>query len=545
MRAAARLSNSLKSSIVRIPAAAPLAEALWWLADHRPARRTVKPATIPERRFADSLSRWLVDLGSAAPVVPMPPPRRVMVFTSVQRLVEMSTAVAVVLAHRNCDVDLVFVPRYWNRQVGSPSRWDRAIYERLVWRPLRAIRHPRLRAFSLDGVPEAEIPANVVEAMRGQARIDVMYIRRRESVYVDGTDAPLFRQRVARDVATARRVCTLLSAANYDTVLIGNGLVLEAGAVYRAVLRSAALPVTFEAWDKEQAIVASQGKPWSSYDLSDRWNAVDPHAPDAARAERVEALMASRAGRTVTAKGVTYQENAPEEPAVTRERLHIRPGVPVVLVCTNVFWDSIYLSMNKHPFPSMREWLVRSVRHLSGRTDCAVIVQPHPLERMSSSAETLEDIVLHAGLGDAPNVRILHPREFNTYSLMALADLGVVYASTTGLEMAMRGIPVLCGNVYHYSGKGFTMEPATESDYFGLMERVLADPAAYRLSRREIELARSYADLFFNELTRPFPWTLTKFRNDELLDSEHPMAEVLSAGGQRRYGPIFDYLAGR
>ena len=47
----------------------------------------------------------------------------------------------------------------------------------------------------------------------------------------------------------------------------------------------------------------------------------------------------------------------------------------------------------------------------------------------------------------------------NTYDLIAAADVGLVYTTTVGLEMAMCGIPVIVVGDTHYRERGFTNDP--------------------------------------------------------------------------------------
>ena len=61
----------------------------------------------------------------------------------------------------------------------------------------------------------------------------------------------------------------------------------------------------------------------------------------------------------------------------------------------------------------------------------------------------------------------------NTYDLMDMADLGLVYTTTVGLEMAMRGIPVVVAGKTHYRNRGFTQDPHTWVEYFKTLNKNL------------------------------------------------------------------------
>ncbi len=129
----------------------------------------------------------------------------------------------------------------------------------------------------------------------------------------------------------------------------------------------------------------------------------------------------------------------------------------------------------------------------------------------------------------------------NTYDLIEVADLGIVFTTTVGMEMAMTGIPVVITGKTHYANKGFTHEPADWAAYEALLQEIVANPSAYRLSEKQIEQVWLYAYLFFFEYSLPFPWHLLWLAEDFKM---RPLSHVLSDAGQARYGQTFGYLVG-
>ena len=91
----------------------------------------------------------------------------------------------------------------------------------------------------------------------------------------------------------------------------------------------------------------------------------------------------------------------------------------------------------------------------------------------------------------------------NTYDLLEIADVGLVYTTTVGLEMAMSGVPVLVVGQTHYRGKGFTFDPSTWEDYFSMLVSFGQDRESFRLTSEQIELAWQYAYIFFFEYPAP------------------------------------------
>jgi hypothetical protein len=117
----------------------------------------------------------------------------------------------------------------------------------------------------------------------------------------------------------------------------------------------------------------------------------------------------------------------------------------------------------------------------------------------------------------------------------------LVYTTTTGLEMALQGIPVIVAGETHYRNTGFCLAPPTWEAYIHLLETMLADLPAQRLTVGQVELAWNYAYRFFFEFPQPFPWRLLQFWEDY---ERWPLERVLGPDGQRSFGRTFNYLVG-
>ena len=77
---------------------------------------------------------------------------------------------------------------------------------------------------------------------------------------------------------------------------------------------------------------------------------------------------------------------------------------------------------------------------------------------------------------------------------MEAADVGLVYTSTTGLELGLRGTPVIVAGETHYRDKGFTIDVTSPEEFHAALDKVLADPEA---AATDITAAREYAHFFF------------------------------------------------
>jgi hypothetical protein len=130
---------------------------------------------------------------------------------------------------------------------------------------------------------------------------------------------------------------------------------------------------------------------------------------------------------------------------------------------------------------------------------------------------------------------------FNTYDVIDLADFGLVYTTTAGLEMAMAGVPVIVAGRTHYRGRGFTHDPRSWDEYAGTIETLVRRPRGERLPVEQVDLAWRYAYRFFFDFPFPFPWHLVRFWEDE---AARPMQALLAPGGLTPYRQALAAFAG-
>ncbi len=211
---------------------------------------------------------------------------------------------------------------------------------------------------------------------------------------------------------------------------------------------------------------------------------------------------------------------------------------PVILLATNVLGDSLTLGRNLFA-GSMAAWIAETVRFLAGKPEVQLVMRVHPGERLTHG-RSMVDVVNEALPSIPEHIHIIGPMEkVNTYDLMDIAALGLVYTTTTGMEMSMNGIPVIVCGETHYRERGFTLDPQSWGEYYDMLDAAIKKPN--RLSPSQIETAWEYAYRFFFEYPQPFPWRLMHFWKDVDI---WPLGRVFSDEGQAAYRKTFDYLAG-
>ncbi|MFN4088541.1 MAG: hypothetical protein ACK4QW_05775 [Alphaproteobacteria bacterium] len=483
------------------------------------------------------LHRWL----AAAPTVRPQPRRRLLMFAVQPHWVDMSLALAAVLIARGDAVDFVWgetathlpdvpPPLLYGHWLDSARRMQ------------ARFAHPHLRTIALENMSPGDEDDGMRVIAEAQALADTSYALRRERLDLgSGTpDAAEFARRstVNRDVL--RRMRPLLDRHAYDRLLMPSGGILEFGAVHRLASRLGLPATTYEFPDAHGRIMVSAEGAVTGLPTAALWRDAPRGPLSAAERTRIAAqLIESRQSRHDDPAAPSFQRAGMAAPGAVRAALDLPPpgdGRRVVLLCCNVPYDAIFYTRHRHLFAGMWEWLIETLRFLAGRPDCVVVVRAHPAEPRFDTPETAEALLREAFARLPDNVRFVGPLSpVNTFAIMQVADIGAVYASTTGLEMAMRGLHVVCGNPdQHYNGKGFTIDPPDRSGYFAALAALVENGERRRLAPAQTDDALRYADLYFNEWPRPFPWHLATFWRDV---RAWPPARVAGADGEARFGP--------
>jgi hypothetical protein len=277
------------------------------------------------------------------------------------------------------------------------------------------------------------------------------------------------------------------------------------------------------------------------HETDELWQAKGEEPLTEAQLGRLQALFSAREdAKTWQNFARQWQDLPTEGGGAIREKLGLDDR-PVVLLATNVLGDS--LTLGRQTFSeTMAEWIERTVQYFAGREDVQLVIRVHPGETLTHGTSMVD--VVRAALGEVPaHIHLVGPEEkVNTYDVVDIADLGLVYTTTVGLEMALRGIPVVVAGQTHYRNRGFTHDPDTWDAYFESLDNLLGDLEAARLTQEQVELAWRYAYLFFFTFPKPFPWHLLGLKDDF---RQRPLAFVLGTEGTKRYGETFEFLAGK
>ncbi len=472
-------------------------------------------------------------------------PKKVTIFAAYRVWLQHATLLGMTLAGMGNRVSLAFVPyTSWRRR---ETRFDLQYQNSYLKEVLHAA-EPFLHSLSLFDETKrngsAALPPALEDAVRNTSLMDVQYTLQVEDIDIDDLSSEagqLYHLRLQRNRDVAQTALGWLQQTQPDVVIIPNGTIFEMGAVYHCA-RYLNLPtVTYEFGEQRQRLWLAHNDRVMRQNTDELWNA-RRHLPlTAEQKQTLQALFESRRKANLWENfSRRWQGVSSQGAEQTRRQLGLDHR-PIALLAANVIGDS--LTLGRQLFSrNMTEWIQSTVQFLVSRQDVQLIVRIHPGERYTKGPSVAQ--VVQNLLPDLPSHVRLVPADaaVNTYDLIELAEIGLVYTTTTGLEMAMMGLPVIVAGQTHYRRRGFTYDPNNWDDYFTLLNDSLNGASPLRLSPEKVELAWNYAYRFFFEYPLTFPWHLHLFETKDI--ETWTKEKVLSEEGKRQFGESFRALLG-
>lgn len=527
---------TLKPTLKRIFGDVPLtAEFYWYLWQ---AGQPINQ-TFSLQHLEEGLEQWRAQALTAAER--NPDGKRVMIFATLHYWIEHASLIGLALAGLGHKVTLIYLPYgKWQKPINRFDLRRQNLYANKVLRSAA----PLVKAISLLDIKDIqnEIPDELETAIKEISLRDTQYTLQVEEVDLDDE---LYRLRLERNLYAAKAAISVMKKTRPEVVIIPNGSILEFGAVYQAARYldqpSLSFPlVTYEFGEQRERIWLTQNAEVMRQQTDEMWQARKSNDLTDSQLEQVGSLFAARQGASLWENFTRRWQGVPSVGGeLVRENLGLNDS-PVVLLATNVIGDS--LTLGRQVFSSsMTEWLVRTVSYFADHPEAQLVVRIHPGE-LITKGPSVADVVQRV-LPDLPeNIHLVHAdAEVNTYDIVDIADLGLVYTTTVGLELAMSGVPVIVIGQTHYRDKGFTLDPDTWESYFDLLSEVLQEPERVQLTKEQVDCAWEYAYRFFFDYPHPFPWHLVHMWKDVRTWS---LEHVLSETGLARFGDTLRYLVG-
>lgn len=464
-------------------------------------------------------------------------PKKVFVFTSLHYWIEHAATVALYFAALGHDVTFGYLPYAdWQKPVNKFDLRRQDIYTRNVLEG--AEKYMKVVSFLPIHPSYKNLPEELHKIVEDISTYDAQYTLQVEDV---DKENDLYKMRVNRNESFVRLMYPWLKANQPDYIIIPNGTIQEMGILYR-MAKWMKIPVTtYEFGEQRKRIWIAQNREVMRQETDDLWEARKNYPLSEEEFEKVRNMLNARQRADLWGNFTRRWQGTDK---VGKEKIREEMKLderPIVFLATNVLGDS--LTLGRQTFSkNMAEWIERTVQYFAERKDAQLVIRVHPGEVLTHG-QSMVDVVSNIFPTLPEHIHLIKPEDkINSYDLVDIATIGLVYTTTMGLEMPMSGVPVIVTGQTHYRGRGFTMDPDSWVNYYKMLGAVLNDPGKAVLTEEQVHLAWQYAYCFFFDYARPFPWHLVKMWDDY---QKRPMSYVLSEQGQKEFSTSFKYLIGK
>lgn len=199
----------------------------------------------------------------------------------------------------------------------------------------------------------------------------------------------------------------------------------------------------------------------------------------------------------------TYYKKTINSKEKLKKEFNIDENKPIVSLFTNVVWDA-QINYRVNVFNNMLEWLFSEIDHFINRKDVQLIIRIHPSETrgVGTKQPVLDEIKKRYSFLPDHIIIIKSESIFSSYTLCEISKASLVYCTLLGLEIVMRGTPVIVAGESVYRGKGFTYD-INSIDDFNYYNNNILDLA--RNTEEMIEKALRFGHYYFFKATIDYP----------------------------------------
>jgi len=314
-------------------------------------------------------------------------------------------------------------------------------------------------------------------------------------------DLPRLEEKTAlvqEAIAVSDKVGQVLAKINPDAVIMSHGIYSTWGPAFQ-VLDAHDIPVLIHGRGKKRH---SQVFNWNhtadSWNVSEEWDKVKDKDLTTVEWAEINEYLGSR----VTHKNDVFVFNFGGETSdkETFDYLGLDENKPVYTMFTNVLWDAAS-AQREIAFNNPVEWVLETIKWFNQHPEKQLIVKIHPAEMIIGTNMPFYDIIMSETKPNK-NIRIIQPHEkVNSWSIYNITTLGIVHTTTAGMELPLVNKPCMVVSKTHYRGKGFTIDIASNKEYFEVLENF--DPTRIDFDKNRHE-ALKYAYLLFIRYQVPF-----------------------------------------
>jgi len=322
----------------------------------------------------------------------------------------------------------------------------------------------------------------------------------------DAAVAAALRSYAYSGLVAAFALQRLLDATDPDVLFLFNGRQSSLRVAFELARRRGIRVVTHERGSRRETLALKENatcvalEPWQRY--WDEWGAV-PLSEDEL-ADVAAHLHEREHGSGLAWKAFT---SAPQDEADVRDALGLDPARPAWVLFTSSDDEVVSEPGWRGDFPSQLDWIERTVEHARRQPGIDLVIRVHPNtgSARSTGRNARQLAELERVAANLPeNVRLIGATdEISSYSLMAIAAVGLVYHSTVALELACKGKAAVVAAGCLVRGMPF-VRTAASADYEVVLDELLG-VAPGAVSAEVATLAHRFAHGFFFRGIVDFP----------------------------------------
>jgi hypothetical protein len=299
--------------------------------------------------------------------------------------------------------------------------------------------------------------------------------------------------------AKAEAAFRKLSVAGVRRLILPSGLIGVTSALHLAARNVGWTTVCVETYSvRPGLLVCNTNAPALDIDPRPWMAALEPDWPQRRVTEIEPFLRYQESPRVVGARWLRghlrFQRSSLDDPLPPHIKSFLRDSRPMALLAPCGVADSGTLRRQR-VFASQREWIHKTCGYFKQHPEWKLIVRAHPVEYSWRKKLRIRvgDIAAEAA-GNASNILVIRGNEkASTYAMLQDAHVGIVWVSNVGVDMVIRGCPVIAAGNPCYSGLGLVEEPVGPAQYFekiaaALTQRSITTPEQQDAGKKYITI---------------------------------------------------------
>jgi len=337
-------------------------------------------------------------------------------------------------------------------------------------------------SFRLDGLAVGE------HALAGALRF---YAR---GTLERGTGEAVLRRYLHAGLLTAHAARRLIASERVEVACFNHGIYIPHGVIGEVARDAGVRVVNWNPAYRRQSFIFSHGDTYHHTMMDEPTSAWEDLPWNAEREAELMTYLRSR--WQGSRDWITFNANPEERRSAIAQDIGIDFSKPTIGLLTNVIWDA-QLHYRANAFPSMMDWLLRTIDYFATRPELQLLIRVHPAE-VSGAAASRQPVIdeiraRYAAL--PPNVFVIPPESpISTYVAMMQCHAVIIYGTKTGVELASEGLPVIVGGEAWIRNKGITADARSSQEYYELLDQL---PGQGTLPPATVARARRYAYHFF------------------------------------------------